>query len=105
MPIPEVASFAELSVQLLECYRRRWDERLHGHADTIGERLMRDRGAFLPLPPAPYDACESNATSSNAGGEGRGNKNRARVRIRMTLGHRIGYRLDDRSESKGERSA
>src|SRR5258708_37978027 len=25
---------------------------------TIGERLVRDREALLPLPPAPYDACE-----------------------------------------------
>ena len=61
VPIPQVASFAELNAQLLECCRRRWGDRLRGHAETIGERLMRDRGAFLPLPPAPYDACEKQA--------------------------------------------
>ena len=32
--------------------------RLRGHGETIGERLARDRQALLPLPPAPYDACD-----------------------------------------------
>jgi hypothetical protein len=58
VPIPQVASFAELNAQLLECCRRRLGDRLRGHDETIGERLVRDRGAFVPLPPAPYDACE-----------------------------------------------
>jgi transposase len=47
-----------LNAQLLECCRRRLNDRLRGHDDTIGERLVRDREALLPLPPAPYDACE-----------------------------------------------
>ena len=29
-----------------------------GHKETIGERLERDRQVLLPLPPAPYDACD-----------------------------------------------
>jgi transposase len=58
VPIPQVASFGELNAQLLECCRRRLGDRLRGHDETIGERLVRDRGAFVPLPPAPYDACE-----------------------------------------------
>ena len=32
--------------------------RLRGHKETIGERLERDRQVLLPLPPAPYDACD-----------------------------------------------
>jgi transposase len=58
VPIPRAASFAELNAQLLECCRRRLNDRLRGHDETIGERLARDREALLPLPPAPYEACE-----------------------------------------------
>jgi transposase len=61
VPIPRVASFAELNARLLDCCRRRWGDRLRGHEETIGERQVRDRAAFLPLPPAPYDACEKQA--------------------------------------------
>ena len=61
VPIPHAASFAELNAYLLECCRRRLNDRLRGHDETIGERLVRDREALLPLPPAPYDACEKKA--------------------------------------------
>ncbi len=58
MPIPSVADFDALNVRLLENCRRRMGDRLRGHEETIGERLERDRTAFLSLPSAPYDACE-----------------------------------------------
>ena len=61
VPIPRAASFAELNAQLLECCRRRLKDRLRGHVETIGERLMRDRAALLPLPATPYEACEKKA--------------------------------------------
>jgi transposase len=61
VPIPHARDFAELNARLLECCRRRWGDRLRGHDETIGERLVRDRGALLPLPPTPYDACEKMA--------------------------------------------
>ena len=41
--------------------RRRLGDRLRGHDETIGERLVRDLAAFHDLPPAPYDACEKKA--------------------------------------------
>jgi len=66
VPIPHAASFAELNTYLLECCRRRFNDRLRGHDETIGERLLRDRGALLPLPPAPYDACEKKAARVNS---------------------------------------
>src|SRR5215470_13503199 len=66
VPIPQVSSFAELNARLLEHCRRRWSDRLRGHDETIGERLMRDRGAFLSLPQAPYDACEKRAARVNS---------------------------------------
>ncbi len=37
------------------------NDRLRGHDETIGERLVRDRAAFLPLPAIPYEACEKRA--------------------------------------------
>ena len=66
VPIPHAASFAEFNAYLLERCRRRLNDRLRGHDDTIGERLGRDRGALLPLPPAPYDACEKKAARVNS---------------------------------------
>jgi len=61
VPIPHAASFGELNARLLECCRRRLNDRLRGHAETIGERLVRDRAALLPLPATPYEACEKRA--------------------------------------------
>jgi hypothetical protein len=58
VPIPQVASFTELNAQLLDRCRHRLGDRLRGHGETVGDRLVRDRAAFLPLPPAPYDACD-----------------------------------------------
>jgi transposase len=66
VPIPRALSFAELNAQLLECCRRRLNDRLRSHDDTIGERLARDREALLPLPPAPYDACEKKSARVNS---------------------------------------
>ena len=66
VPIPQVTSFAELNARLVEDCRRRWRERLRGHDELIGERLTRDRDAFLSLPPAPYDACEKRAARVNS---------------------------------------
>ena len=47
-------TFAELEGRC----RARLGARLRRHAETIGERLERDRTAFLPLPAAPYEACD-----------------------------------------------
>ena len=60
VPVPHVTSFTELNAHLRECGRRRLNDRLRGHDETVGGRLGRDR-AFLPLPPAPYEACEKRA--------------------------------------------
>jgi transposase len=61
VPVPRVASLAPLNEQLLEGCRRRLGDRLRGHEETIGERLVRDLAAFHDLPPAPYEACEKKA--------------------------------------------
>jgi len=62
VPIPEFASYAALNAYLAEQCRKRQSDRLRGHEETIGERLLRDQAAFLPLPAAAYDACEIGAT-------------------------------------------
>jgi hypothetical protein len=61
VPLPHAASFDALNEDLLTACRRRLDDRLRGHAETIGERMARDLAAFHDLPATPYDACEKQA--------------------------------------------
>jgi transposase len=58
VPVPQFESFEALNAHLEACCRERFARRVRGETETIGERLERDRAAFLPLPPTPYDACE-----------------------------------------------
>ena len=58
VPVPRAVTLTALNEQLLEGCRRRLADRLRGHEETIGERLVRDLEGFHGLPPAPYDACE-----------------------------------------------
>ena len=58
VPIPHAPSWEELNSKLEADCRQRRQRRLRGHAETIGERFARDRAAMLPLPAAPYQACE-----------------------------------------------
>ena len=58
VPLPHAASFDALNEDLLRACRRRLDDRLRGHDETVGERLARDLAAFHDLPPTPYEACE-----------------------------------------------
>ena len=56
-PIPAAASWDELNAQIrARCLERRGD-RVRGAEGTIGERLVADVAAFLPLPAAPFDCC------------------------------------------------
>jgi transposase len=59
VPVPRVASLAALNAHLEARCRERQGARLRGHEETIGGRLARDRAAMLPLPAAPYEACET----------------------------------------------
>jgi hypothetical protein len=58
VPIPRVSSWEELNTRLEAESRKRQLRRLRGHTETIGERFERDHRAMLPLPAAPYEACE-----------------------------------------------
>ena len=57
-PIPVAASFEALNATLLECCRKRQEERTARHAETIGERLTEDLASLRPLPDAPFEPCE-----------------------------------------------
>ena len=61
VPMPHAACFDALNEDLLTACRRRLEDRLRGHDETIGERMARDLAAFHDLPPTPYDACEKQA--------------------------------------------
>ena len=58
VPMPRAASYEALNAKLIDDCRRRLGDRLRGHAETIGERLVRDLASFQALPTTPYDACE-----------------------------------------------
>jgi transposase len=66
VPIPRFASFEALNAHLWEQCRKRFGARLRSHPESIGERFERERPALLPLPPAPYDACEKRSTRVNS---------------------------------------
>ena len=56
-PIPQAADWEALNQQIRERCLRRRDERVRGSDGTIGERMVADVAAFLPLPAAPFDCC------------------------------------------------
>lgn len=58
VPMPRAVSLAALNVTLIDNCRIRFGDRLRGQSETIGERLVRDLGAFNGLPATSYDACE-----------------------------------------------
>jgi transposase len=58
VPIPRFESFEALNSHLEARCRERQAAKLRGHEETIAARMARDRAAFLPLPSAPYDACD-----------------------------------------------
>jgi transposase len=58
VPIPVVASFAELNAHLERRCLDRLNDRVRGHAGSIGERLEHDLAALQPLPQAAYEACD-----------------------------------------------
>lgn len=62
VPIPRFASWEAFNEHLEAKCRANRQRRLRGQTETIGERFERDRQAFLPLPAAPYEACDKRPT-------------------------------------------
>ena len=62
VPVPRCATWEELNAALLVQCRKRRERKLRGQPQTIGERFEKDRERLLPLPAAPYEACEKRST-------------------------------------------
>ncbi|HEX2219276.1 MAG TPA: IS21 family transposase [Gemmatimonadales bacterium] len=66
VPVPVVPGFAALNAHLEQRCLDRLDHRVRGHAESIGERLVRDLAALQPRPPVAYEACERKAARVSA---------------------------------------
>jgi hypothetical protein len=66
VPIPRFESLEVLNAWLEDRCLERQNAVLRGHSETIGERLLRDLDALMPLPSAPYDACEKVSTRATS---------------------------------------
>lgn len=62
-PLPVAASYDALNAGFLDACTKRGRAILRGQTTTIAERMQADKAVFMPLPPAPYDACHKVATS------------------------------------------
>ena len=62
VPIPSFDSFEALNAHLEERCLDRMEAKLRGHTETIGERMVRDLDALLPLPAVPYDPSDRRLT-------------------------------------------
>lgn len=66
VPVPEVRNLGELNERLVQMCRDDLRRRLRGKGAPKEELLAEDQGAFLPLPPAPFDACRKQSTMANS---------------------------------------
>jgi transposase len=62
VPIPRYASWEEFNAHLLIQSQKRRDRILRGQQQTIGQRFAQDQEMLLPLPAAPYEACDKRST-------------------------------------------
>ena len=62
VPIPRFADWEKFNAHLLTQCQRRRERKLRGHEQSIAERFEKDRKRLLPLPAAPYEACDKRLT-------------------------------------------
>ena len=62
VPVPHYATWEEFNAHLLVQSGKRRERKLRGHQQTIGERFQKDQQQLLPLPKAPYEACDQCST-------------------------------------------
>ena len=62
VPIPRYATWEEFNAHLLVQSQKRRERILRGHKESIGQRFARDQEMLLPLPQAPYEACDKRST-------------------------------------------
>jgi len=62
VPVPRFATWDQFNAHLLAQCQKRRERKLRGHQQSIGERFAKDQKMLLPLPAAPYEACDKHAT-------------------------------------------
>jgi transposase len=62
VPRQRFATWGEFNAHLLVQSQKRRERKLRGHQQTIGERFKKDQERLLPLPAAPYEACDKRST-------------------------------------------
>ena len=66
VPLPRFPSWEAFNAYLEQQCRKRNDDILRGQRERIGDRFVRDREVLMALPPAPFDACDRQATRVNS---------------------------------------
>jgi len=66
VPLPRFPSWEAFNAYLEAQCRKRNDDILRGQRERIGDRFVRDREVLMALPPAPFDACDRQATRVNS---------------------------------------
>jgi len=66
VPAPRYDSFDDLNAYLEQRCLERQGDKLRGHNQTIGERLMSDLDALMGLPVAEYEACDHVSTRATS---------------------------------------
>jgi len=66
VPAPRYDSFDDLNAHLEQRCLERQGDKLRGHNQTIGERLMSDLDALMGLPVAEYEACDHVSTRATS---------------------------------------
>jgi transposase len=59
---PRGATWKEFNAHLLVQSQKRRERKLRGHPQSIGERFEKDKEMLLPMPAAPYEACDKRST-------------------------------------------
>jgi transposase len=62
VPVPRFATWDKFNADLLKQCQKRRERKLRGQPQTIGERFEKDKEVLLPLPAAPYEACDRQST-------------------------------------------
>ena len=62
VPVPSFASFDALNAYLEERCLERLGRQLHGHKETMGQRMENDLEALLSLPAVSYDASDNHVS-------------------------------------------
>jgi hypothetical protein len=58
VPVPRFVGWGASNAYFREQCRQRYEQRVRGEPETIGERIARDRAALRLLPIGEYEACE-----------------------------------------------